>query len=159
MNHCPGCSGISYDDLLDGERAIGPNSPKCPGCPSCAEKDHRIAELEKDNITLDNSLTQCRALLKQECDDVVPLRERIAELEESLTVATKIKEEEKKIIIAEVEKNTTLKAATLRLVEALEDYRNWMKNSQGCSGIVTCKLCKSADIALYDPIIPELRRE
>ena len=37
MSHCPGCSGISYDDQIDGEPAIGPNSPPCPGCGHEAE--------------------------------------------------------------------------------------------------------------------------
>jgi hypothetical protein len=58
-----------------------------------------------------------------------------------------------------MQERDALKAATLRVLEALHSYRTWMRDEQGCDGIATCRLCKSADAALADPVIVALRRE
>ena len=94
-----------------------------------AEIRAELAEAELD--TQNRALAQCRALLKQECDDVVPLRERVAWFEASGGVAahTEVFEqmhraERAKAEVAQLRDNGT------RLLEAADSWKDEAQRNQ-----------------------------
>ena len=83
-----------------------------------ANADARIAALEADLDTQNRALAQCRALLKQECDDVVPLRDKVAALEAERDAW------KSKLLAEEVEHDATMaeRDAALAARESIEEF-------------------------------------